>query len=535
MSSAVSHGPVPVAIALWSRRDTLAYFLLTILGFSFWFFMAVPFASHRETYWWLAKANSESFSYALSFIASTYRPLHQVTTWIAFQILDPSAFPTSVVRQTLLQLCVYVCFVVGWWFMFSTAPRRRIFALIACAVGGVFFSGYVHLFHIYGLSYVPVILTLGVLLHLWAAGTFSQHETKFAAIAVLLVLWHPFTTALFVGFFFGHYLETFHQRSPSQHARSITVLAVGTSAVGFCVIGLPYLVETSALLVETASRPVDTRLLGFLVSYQTNEVNWIASSVAYLLTIAVVVTVSRDWRLRLAAVAAATVLSVVCVRTGVPVILLWVLAALAKLITMRSWSLFFLGLTAALLPFGGGIGTPIHGLFALIVSAYVTALAWPQPDMALARVNTRYVAGLVAIPVAALLIIRAGIGVPGLTRVARPLLVERERTYQLESVLAWLHNSEYCGYTVGFAEVADNPIDSVESAITRQYRPPSSQSDVQLYWNTVLMCDRANRRGTSGTAIVTFGGPPLADARSVFEIEGQYGGPVTVWVKGLPR
>ena len=35
-------------------------------------------------------------------------------------------------------------------------------------------------------------------------------------------------------------------------------------------------------------------------------------------------------------------------------------------------------LGAVLLPFGGGIGTPIYGLFAIIVAAYVTALGWSQ-------------------------------------------------------------------------------------------------------------------------------------------------------------
>jgi len=42
-----------------ARTHTLSYFILTVLGFSFWFFMAVPFASHREAYWWLATVHSQ--------------------------------------------------------------------------------------------------------------------------------------------------------------------------------------------------------------------------------------------------------------------------------------------------------------------------------------------------------------------------------------------------------------------------------------------------------------------------------------------
>src|SRR4051812_47390625 len=67
----------------YTRTDVFAYFLLTVLGFSFWFFVAVPFGSHRETYWWLATVHQHQFAHALSFISSTYRPLHQAATWLA--------------------------------------------------------------------------------------------------------------------------------------------------------------------------------------------------------------------------------------------------------------------------------------------------------------------------------------------------------------------------------------------------------------------------------------------------------------------
>ena len=167
--------------------ETLSYFILTVLGFSFWFFMAVPFASHRETYWWLATVHTESFAHAFAFISSSYRPVFQAVIWLGFQILDPNVFPTSVQRQTLFQLSVYAIFVLAWWLIYSAAPQRRLFALVALVAGGVFFSGYIHLFHIYGLAYVPVILIVGALLRSHAAGALEKQEIRFAAVATLLV------------------------------------------------------------------------------------------------------------------------------------------------------------------------------------------------------------------------------------------------------------------------------------------------------------------------------------------------------------
>jgi hypothetical protein len=190
-------------------------------------------------------------------------------------------------------------------------------------------------------------------------------------------------------------------------------------------------------------------------------------------------------------------------------------------------------LAAALLPFGGGIGTPIYALFAIILAAYVTSLGWSQAEKALSVVKPRWVTAVIIASAIIILMIRAGIEVPIVSRVASRLLIERERTYQLEDILAWLHNSDYCGCQVAFVEDAGDPIDSVESAITRRNRPPAGLKEVQFFWDTVLQCQKGERPGNNaGTAIVTFGGPALANSKPVFEVGGRYAGDATVWIVG---
>lgn len=515
-----------------ARNQMLSYFLLTVLGFSFWFFMAVPFASHRESYWWLAMVHSQDFSHAFSFISSTYRPLHQVLTWLGFLMLDPVVFPTSILRQALFQGFVYGMFILAWWFIYSTAIHRRLFSLISLVVGGAFFSGYVHLFHIYGISYIPVMLILGALLRFHSSGIFNKQEGWFAVVAILLVFWHPFTPALFVGFYFGYYLDTFRRRSKAQHVQAVVILSIGMMAIAALIVAVPrFWPGASLLLVQTATRSLDTRLFAFLVSYQTNEVNWVASLVAFLLTQLVVFSMRLSPRWKFPACLVVCVLSAVFCWKSLPLVLLWLCAVLLKLLVLRCWSLFFLAFTAVLLPFGGGIGTPIYGLFAIIIAAYVTPLGWSEVEKSLSFVRTWYITATAIAAAVVLLMVRGGIDVPIVTRVASPLLMERERTYQLENILVWLHNSDYCSYEIGFVEKADNPIDSVESAITRRYRPPASLEDVQLFWRTVLQCQKVERpNDKSGIAIVTFGSPALAHSRPVFEVRGQYAGDATVWI-----
>src|SRR5215475_10312943 len=84
------------SIMLESRTRSLSLggFILTVLGFSFWFFVAVPFASHRETYTWLAMTRTQTFAEGFSLIPTTFRPLGHAATWLGFLILNPAIFPT---------------------------------------------------------------------------------------------------------------------------------------------------------------------------------------------------------------------------------------------------------------------------------------------------------------------------------------------------------------------------------------------------------------------------------------------------------
>jgi hypothetical protein len=137
-------------------------------------------------------------------------------------------------------------------------------------------------------------------------------------------------------------------------------------------------------------------------------------------------------------------------------------------------------------------------------------------------------AGIVVIAVVLIGIVRAGLYIPVITKGAQPLLAERERTYQLESSLAWLHSSDYCGYDVSFLDKAGSPIDDVQSAITRRNRPPADLADVQLFWRTVLRCH--DTRGNIGTAVVTFGDSTVPNSTAVLRLRGAYAGEAAVWI-----
>jgi len=507
------------------RRESgsrVGAFVLAILGFSFWFLLAVPFRSHRESYSWLADVGRVPLTNAVSFISVTYRPFAQFTTWLGFEILDPKIFPTSIFRQAALQGAVYTSFIVAWWYIVSAAIEVRLFSVVAFVVGGVFFPGYVHLFHIYGLFYAPVMLILGALLCFNRVESVDSREIWLACAALLLIFWHPFASALFLGFYFGRYIDTFRRRTKLQRLAALGIMSVFSVAL---------LLSVVVFARSDVSVPLHTKLFGWLVTYRTNEVNVFASLCAFLLTEVTIFSMGLTRRATWICVVLIASSSACFLEGGLPLLLLWLLVVQIKLARLRCWSLFFLSLTAVLIPIGGVIGSPVFGLFAIIVAAYVTAYGWTHAEEALAFLKTRHIVALAAVAVGLVALMRTGIDVPVVSKAAHPLLMERERTYQLEDALAWLHNSRYCSDEVAFANNAGDPIDSVDNALSRKDRPPAGIDDVRHFWDERLRCTPQESQSTgSDSVILTFGGETLNQLEPIYRVGGKYAGEAIVWV-----
>lgn len=503
-------------------RPSLIYFIIAVAGFSFWFLMAVPFASHREAYTWLASVHHGSFLEGLGLIGKTWRPLGQIPAWLGFALLDPSIFPTSIPRQAILQGIVYAMFLLGWRIMYSAVPQPRSFAIVALAAGAVFFSGYIHLFHIYGLFYVPIMLILATMVRSYLLPGFARREAFLVSTAIAMVLWHPFATVLFLGFYFGRYLDTFRAYDRRQHVKAWIVLVAGLVAIVGMVIASPNLGKSWSY----------NPLAAFIISYRTNEINVFASLVALILAYVALLSIGLPPRLRLVLSVVTAILGLGFFLADIPLLLLWILVALGKLLHRRSWGLLVPLVVATLLPYGGRIGGPIYGLFPIILAVVVTPLGWTATETRLQSVGKRYAIALILGLLALVTAIRAGFSVPIVSTVARPLLAERERTFQLERALAWLSTSKYCAHDLAFVEAAGSPIDSVESAITRRHRPPSAVEDVAVFWEAALRCEaNASTGRVKGTATITFGGPELSNATRVLDLPGPNAGPTTVWVR----
>ena len=220
-------------------------------------------------------------------------------------------------------------------------------------------------------------------------------------------------------------------------------------------------------------------LLGFITSYRTNEINAVASVVAWMLALVTVLSMELPRSGMLAAVASVAVLGLIFFLLNVPLLLLWIAVACLKLVYLRNWQLLFPLLVTVLFPYSGGIGGPVYALFSIVLAVFVTPLGWEGSEAKLHRVGDRYVIAAVTALLLLGVCVRAGVSCAvDLESGNSTLLSSVERTYQLEHMLSWLATSEYCGYNLDFAERAGDPVDSLESVITRRNRPPSAIGDV---------------------------------------------------------
>jgi MFS family permease len=338
----------------------------------------------------------------------------------------------------------------------------------------------------------------------------------------VLAFWHPFAPALFVACYSGFYLETFSQRNQFRRILPLLMLA-GVAATTVAV----------AVLFSRDRMPLDSRWAAFIASYRTNELNGLVSAVVLVLICLAVGSITGSRRSVMAWLVVLCAVAAVLFAAGIPLLMLWFAVVLVKLFRLRLWSLWLLMFSTALLPLGGATGTPTHILFAIIVAAFATALGWQDAEDAVKPASPYYILVPVAAAACCLVLIRSGVHVPVLSRVATPLLSERERTYQMEAALAWLRRSPYCDADLAYAVSAGSPAQSLRSAVTRENRPPADLEDVLVFWNAILRCRggrHSSGRQSARTVVVTFGGPELHDSTPVYEVPGRYAGNATVWV-----
>lgn len=477
---------------------------LSCAGLAFWFVVGLPWGPHNEAFDWIVRLEQrdlwaalfEKFPSVLSL-----RPIGTGAAWALYRLGGHDDALIQVVNAAFAML--------AWGWAAAGERDRRWFALVSLVAGGVFFAGYIWVFHLHGIFYGPLLLFLAAMVRA-ARGPLDLRTLLGVFVGALVTaLAHPYALPLAVAFVAGATLET-----PLLRTRA------GAGAIAVVVTGVTV---AYLMLVPSYNRDLGgDPLLGLVTSYRTTEVNVVGSAVAALLA---AWTASRALTGPAGGVAAllSLGLAIAAIAMGAPVLPLWFAWAAIRSLRHKRITLAALLAGCALLPVANPTGSPTYAVFAVFVAVCATVVDEPGVEGMLHALRPVHVAGLLVVMGGVAIALRFGAPVPGVAAVARPLLAEGERTRQLEEVARTLMASPWRSHPARFLAPALNPTET--DATDRRFRPPTEDAHLTTWLDWM----RGGPATAADTLVLTFGGQPAPGLTEVLRVRGRYAGDALVW------
>ena len=482
---------------------------LAVTGIGFWFLVGFPFGNHNESYRWVSLFERHSLwdmvrtHHAL---AVTFRPLGQGLAYVGWQLSGGSSWP--------VQLFNFVVAAFALCAIALTIEETATFAIAMAITGGTFFTGFIYLFHLHGIFYSPVLIVIAALLRIDQGAIWSASRRElviFACAFAVGLLFHPYALILFLAYVSGRILERWKDSSLADQAQRLLLALLSIIAL---VVTRPHGHEVLSY----------ANLRGFVVSYQMTEITPILSIFSGIFAVATLVGMERlGHNFRIGLAGAAIFCAAALAFFGLPILLIWVAAAVFKLSYLRKWSLASMTSAAALLPGIAPSGSPTYAIFVLLLCVIALAWRWSSAEQALMRLGDRWIFVVVFVALLVGGALRMGVTLPVASRFARPVLVEQERTKQLETIIEWVLASEYRQWNVKLESPA-NPIDAGEWAIDRTHRPPTFQDYLDSY-----LASRRNSPSDPRTLVVTFGDRQLGSMTKVYTVPGRFAGAAIIF------
>ena len=467
------------------RADAAAWSALAVAGLAFWFFVGFPFGHHNESYdWvaWIGTPDLSSVAWHSFFGSGGYRPLSMSIAWLLYRVGDGSLVPIQLFNFTLT--------VIAWTLLAAAAPFRRTFALAALVSGGVLFAGYIFLFHLHGVFYGPLLLLLALLVRASERPPAAGRLGLLIVLAAVVAAAHTFALAFTVAFVAGLAIERGWLRDRRRLLAGVAIAVVGVALIG--------LVAPKALWSASV---VERGTLALVTSFRAFEVNRVVTVVLALLAAATAATTATP-RPFVGGVRIAGALGVAAVAAaaGAPLGFVWIAFGLVKTVVHGRWTLAFLLLASLALPYAGLSGSPTYALFTFALLTWILALDAPAIEARLAFLRPAHAWALTGVLVLLGAAVGNGVPVPLVTRLAHPVLAEKERTHQGEVLLERVLASDWRTHPIRLAVDQAAPTEA-RGAVERGERAPTNQICLDNY----LLHRRGAADPTATPVILSFG------------------------------
>lgn len=482
--------------------------LLTISGFSFLFFAGFPFGNHNESYAWLIILDKMSFWDSLSTRlgpVQSFRPFGTATAWLTYHLSN------GIYLQQLINWA-FAC--LSFAVLFQYAKNKTFFSIATFLATAGFFSGYIYLFHLHGVFYGPLQLYIAVL----TCVAYKYKSLPFKKLLLLFFItiaaafYHTFALLVFAAYLAGCMLQV---QKNKLRVRLPLLLA-------FAALSLSIMYLILSMYNSKAGGDV---VQGTLTSYTTTEINMPLSLLAAAFTIITVFTTKIASKTRQLYMIASVFVAALCIYLHIPVLLLWILACIVKMMLSRAWALAAIIFSTAIFPVATHTGTPTYIVFVIMVCVFVMAIN-STIFRSMPRFFTKSIAGLIFLLALSLLFLKTGIKIPVIAKGLNPVLAEKEKTHQLETILAWKKaTTSYANKELRFLDESAKPSASA-NAINRKYRPPTQQKYIDRYMNGTRKMPFDT---TAVSLLITFGGKKINGRQPVFKVAGPWNGDAYVY------
>jgi hypothetical protein len=433
---------------------------LACAGLAFWFAIGLPWGPHNESFDWVVRLEQRTLWQALfeKFPSVlSLRPIGTGAAWLLYRLGGHDPGFAEVVNACIALL--------AWGWVARSARESRLFALVALVTGGVFFAGYIWVFHLHGLFYGPLLVYLAMLVR-GARGRLDLRALLAAFVAALVTaLVHPYALPLALVFAVG-----------ARARDAAPAFAGGRGGPRARRHRRRRRVPAARAVVQPRRRRGSDRRTHHLAPYHRGQRDRLRGRRHPR-------RVDRVARFPGAAGAAAAAFTLLLAAVGVwldmPVLPLWFAWAATKSLRQGHVTLAALIAGTALLPLANPTGSPTYAVFVLFVTACATVQGESATEARLERVRPWLVAVVLVLMAVLAGAVRSGVPVPVVSSLARPLLAEGERTRQLTGLGATLMRSAYRDHAARFLHPAVNPTEG--DAVDRRFRPPTEDAHLATW------------------------------------------------------
>ena len=209
-----------------------------------------------------------------------------------------------------------------------------------------------------------------------------------------------------------------------------------------------------------------------------------------------------------------------------PIMMIWILLCLLKMILNRNWRIALLIFTSFFLPAITGVGSPSYTIFVQMICLFVTVKELDYIENKISE----YFKFCYFIPVIlsmTFILIKCEVNLPVVSKMITPLLAEKEKTFQMKKIIDWFICSEKTNYKLMFSQDADDPCRS-KNALNRKYRPPTQERYLSKYVN--YLKGETDNIDDRKALIISFGNE-VVSGEKLYIVHGKYNGDAVVYEK----